>query len=156
MKNNFAYFCRFDKSFFFKLNLQHDDEIDDILPGEEVTPLKTTAQDSANQSMGKQPVSLYRHTVADICILVNPSTKQIIPQQSAQVLEYMQTNHAQDSIQSLINNKILVLVCGNSVSTRASLVSVDKTPLKDPKIESDNLGKSSITNYKNICIVLYL
>ncbi len=92
--------------------------------------------------MEKQPVSLYRHTIADICILVNPSTKEIIPQQSSQVLEYMQTNHAQDSIQSLIDDKVLVLVGGSSVRARASLVTTDKTPMKDPKVESENLGKS--------------
>ena len=92
--------------------------------------------------MEKQPVSLYRHTIADICILVNPSTKEIIPQQSSQVLEYMQTNHAQDSIQSLIDDKVLVLVGGSSVRARASLVTADKTTMKDPKVENENLGKS--------------
>ena len=98
-------------------------------------------QPATNQSMEKQPVSLYRHTIADICILVNPSSKEIIPQQSSQVLEYMQTNHANDSIQSLIDNKILVLVGGSSVRARASLVPAGKTPLKDPKIENESLGK---------------
>ena len=95
--------------------------------------------------MEKQPVSLYRHTIADICILVNPSTKEIIPQQSTQVLEYMQTNHAHDSIQSLINSKILVMVGGSSISTRASLVNpAEKKPMKDPKIENEPIGKSDL------------
>ena len=95
--------------------------------------------------MEKQPVSLYRHTIADICILVNPSTKEIIPQQSTQVLEYMQTNHAHDSIQSLINSKILVMVGGSSISTRASLVNpAEKKPIKDPKIENEPIGKSEL------------
>ena len=98
--------------------------------------------------MEKQPVSLYRHTIADICILVNPSTKEIIPQQSTQVLEYMQTNHAHDSIQSLINSKILVMVGGSSISTRASLVNpAEKKPMKDPKIENEPIGMS---NFKKV------
>ena len=95
-----------------------------------------------NEVVEKQPVSLYRHSIADICILVNPSTKEIIPNQSSQVLEYMQTNHVQDSIQDLINSKTLVLVGGNNVSTRANLVSTGKTEDKDPENDHDNLGKA--------------
>ena len=89
----------------------------------------------------KQPVSLYRHPLADICILVNPSTKEIIPKQSSQVLDYMRTHHAQDSIQDLINNKTLVLVGGNNVSTKANLVSAGKIEEKDSDRDNDNLGK---------------
>ena len=99
-----------------------------------------------NEVVEKQPVSLYRHSIADICILVNPSTKEIIPNQSSQVLEYMQTNHVQDSIQDLINSKTLVLVGGNNVSTRANLVStgIGKTVDKDTENDHDNLG--NLTN----------
>ena len=91
----------------------------------------------------KQPVSLYRHSLADICILVNPSTKEIIPKQSSQVLDYMRTHHAQDSIQDLINNKTLVLVGGNNVSTKANLVSAGKIEEKDSDRDNDNLGSSN-------------
>ena len=89
----------------------------------------------------KQPVSLYRHSLADICILVNPSTKEIIPKQSSQVLDYMRTHHAQDSIQDLINDKTLVLVGGNNVSTKANLVSAGKIEDKDLDRDNDNSGK---------------
>ena len=95
----------------------------------------------------KQPVSLYRHSLADICILVNPSTKEIIPKQSSQVLDYMRTHHAQDSIQDLINDKTLVLVGGNNVSTKANLVSAGKIEEKDLDRDNDNLG-----NFMNYCI----
>ena len=95
----------------------------------------------------KQPVSLYRHSLADICILVNPSTKEIIPKQSSQVLDYMRTHHAQDSIQDLINDKTLVLVGGNNVSTKANLVSAGKIEEKDSDRDNDNLGK-----FMNYCI----
>ena len=96
----------------------------------------------------KQPVSLYRHSLADICILVNPSTKEIIPKQSSQVLDYMRTHHAQDSIQDLINDKTLVLVGGNNVSTKANLVSAGKIEEKDSDRDNDNLGK--LMNYYNL------
>ena len=89
----------------------------------------------------KQPVSLYRHSLADICILVDPSTKEIIPKQSSQVLDYMRTHHAQDSIQDMINDKTLVLVGGNNVSTKANLVSAGKIEEKDSDRDNDNLGK---------------
>ena len=106
----------------------------------------------------KQPVSLYRHSLADICILVNPSTKEIIPKQSSQVLDYMRTHHAQDSIQDLINDKTLVLVGGNNVSTKANLVSAGKIEEKDLDRDNDNLGK--LMNYchlfKRNQIILFL
>ena len=94
-----------------------------------------------NNMIEKQPVSLYRHSMADICILVDPNTKEIIPNQSSQVLDYMQTNHPQDSIQDLINNKILSLVCANRVSTRTNLGSTDKSEETDVYCENDNLGR---------------
>ena len=94
-----------------------------------------------NNMIEKQPVSLYRHSMADICILVNPSTKEIIPNQSSQVLDYMQTNHPQDSIQDLINHKILSLVCANRVSTRTNLGSTDKSEETNVDYDNDNLGR---------------
>ena len=95
-----------------------------------------------NDMIEKQPVSLYRHSMADICILVNPSTKEIIPNQSSQVLDYMQTNHPQDSIQDLINHKILSLVCANRVSTRTNLGSTDKSEETHVDYDNENLGRS--------------
>ena len=50
--------------------------------------------DSKNESIENQPtVSLYRHTVSDICVLVDPLTKQMVPKQSSVATDYMLKNH---------------------------------------------------------------
>jgi hypothetical protein len=91
----------------------------------------------------KKHVSLYRHTISDICVLVDPSTKKIIPKQSSVAIEYMLKNHPQDSIQSLIDKKILVELCGNNVGTAASLFRNDETlPKQVQKIENQNIAQS--------------
>ena len=94
-------------------------------------------------SHSKKNVSLYRHTVSDICVLVDPLTGKILPKQSSVAIEYMQKNHPQDSIQSLIDKKILVELCGNNVGTAASLFRNDKTVPKQVKtIENQNIAQS--------------
>ena len=97
----------------------------------------------------KKHVSLYRHTVSDICVLVDPLTGKILPKQSSVAIEYMQKNHPKDSIQSLIDKKILVELCGNNVGTAASLFRKDKTVPKQVKtIENQNIAQS-LTIQKN-------
>ena len=87
--------------------------------------------DSKNKSIEKQPtVSLYKHTVSDICVLVNPFTKKMVPKQSSVAIEYMQKNHPKDSIQSLIDQKILLELGGNPRFAAASLSCNDKTSPK--------------------------
>ena len=90
--------------------------------------------DSKNKSIAKQPVSLYKHTVSDICVLVDPLTKKMVPKQSSVAIEYMQKNHPQDSIQSLIDQKILLELVGNPRiqfgNAASSLSCNDKTPRK--------------------------
>jgi bacterioferritin (cytochrome b1) len=86
--------------------------------------------DSKNKSIEKQPVSLYRHTVSDICVLVDPFTKKMVPKQSSIAIEYMLKNHHQDSIQSLIDQKILLELGGNPRIQALNLSSNDKTSPK--------------------------
>ena len=94
-------------------------------------------------SNSKKHVSLYRHTVSDICVLVDPLTGKILPKQSSVAIEYMQKNHPQDSIQSLIDKKILVELCGNNVGTAASLFRNNQTVPKQVKtIENQYIAQS--------------
>jgi hypothetical protein len=94
-------------------------------------------------SNSKKHVSLYRHTVSDICVLVDPLTGKILPKQSSVAIEYMQKNHPEDSIQSLIDKKILVELCWNNVGTAASLFRNEKTLPKQVKtIENQNIAQS--------------
>ena len=50
--------------------------------------------DSKNESIENQPtVSLYRHTVSEICVLVDPVAKKMVPKQSSVATDYMLKNH---------------------------------------------------------------
>ena len=42
--------------------------------------------DNTDKSPEKQPVNLYIHTSADICILVDPSTNEMVSKQSSVAL----------------------------------------------------------------------
>ena len=57
--------------------------------------------DSKNESIENQPtVSLYRHTVSDICVLVDPLTKKMVPKQSSVATDYMLKNHPKGQLLS--------------------------------------------------------
>ena len=100
-----------------------------------------------SKNIEKQPVSLYKHTVSDICVLVDPLTKKMVPKQSSVAIEYMLKNHPKDSIQSLIDQKILLELIGNP---RTQFGSTEPNLSSDDEMSPKHFPKSQI-DLESVC-----